>query len=469
MRAVAQPSGPRLLRIGVVQGGKVVDERVFRRPQTVTVGRTEDATLLVSGRGVPQQFPLFELVRGGYVLNYLARMNGRVRLEESGGPADLAAIGAEVVTVQGLEARRVALRPESRGQIVIGDSRLLFQFVAPPPPMPRAHLPATVKKGFFGDLDWFTTVVAAVSFMLHFALVALVYSDWMDPVVDDDVRVAQLLESVRNAPPPPPLEQQTTAVDTEATAAATAEADKPAPKRAGGGGKGKGTPGKSGGGKAAADAKAFEIAAELAELDVATVGALGSGKLATDQVLGSDSDVPTGLLDEAGRSASGAGSGGTAGLNFGGSGSGAVKPGAGGAGRGLKQVGDTGGQQAGSAAAAGTAKKVKGPVGSAMVGGAGVAGGNVANASSVVARMRGRFRRCYQQGLNQNPEMQGSATLTAKIGPNGEVLGVGGGATGSLGPIVPCLKAVVRSGNFAPPEGGSAVVSIPITFVKQGG
>jgi hypothetical protein len=91
----------------------------------------------------------------------------------------------------------------------------------------------------------------------------------------------------------------------------------------------------------------------------------------------------------------------------------------------------------------------------------------VSNASSVVARMKGRFRACYNAGLQSNPEMQGSVMLTAKIGPNGGVTSVGGGG-GPLAPIVGCLKGVVASGGFSPPDNGTgAVVSIPITFVLQ--
>jgi hypothetical protein len=81
--------------------------------------------------------------------------------------------------------------------------------------------------------------------------------------------------------------------------------------------------------------------------------------------------------------------------------------------------------------------------------------------------MRARFRHCYEQGLNSNPEMQGSVTLTAKVGPNGEVQSVGGGGGGALGPIVGCLKAVVQGAAFAPPEGGGAIITIPISFVRQ--
>jgi hypothetical protein len=78
--------------------------------------------------------------------------------------------------------------------------------------------------------------------------------------------------------------------------------------------------------------------------------------------------------------------------------------------------------------------------------------------------MRGRFRACYNAGLKSNPSMQGSTVLVARIGSNGEVLGVTGGA-GEMAPIAGCLKAVVSSGGFAVPAGGSPTISIPVTFV----
>lgn len=93
-------------------------------------------------------------------------------------------------------------------------------------------------------------------------------------------------------------------------------------------------------------------------------------------------------------------------------------------------------------------------------------GGTVANASRVVRSMRARFRGCYQTGLRSNPNIQGSITLTAKIGPNGNVKGIDEKGDGGLAPIIPCLKAVVSSGKFTPPQGGDSKVVIPIKFVR---
>jgi hypothetical protein len=462
MRAVSQPIGPKILRIGVVQGGKVVDERLIKQRTSVTIGPSEKAMFVVPSRKIPPNFKLFELVGNDYHLNYLEGMTGRVALQT--GISDLQALKAQAKLVQekGFKYHRVRLTEDARGKVVVGETTFLFQFVVPPPVQPKPQLPISVQKGVTGDIDWFTTIVASFSFLLHFFLVALVYSDWMDPIVDDEVTVSALIESVKSLPPPPPVEKPKTDVDDAATAVAAD--NKPTPTPGGGGAKGPGA-GDKGDAKAQADAKAAEIASELAALDVQTLGALGGSNIATQGVLG-NSDVPAGILDDQGRSATGTSDGEPGGLKgLGGSGSGAVKPGAGGGG-GLKDIGNTG-TGSGTATGAGTAKEVKGPVGSAQVGGASVAGGNVANASSVVARMKGRFRACYQTGLAANPDMQGQVTLVAKIGPNGEVMGVSGGG-GALGPIVGCLKAVVAGAQFAPPDGGSATVAIPITFVKQG-
>lgn len=465
MRAVSHTTGPKILRIGVVQGGRVVDERLIKERSHVTIGPSEKAMFVVPQQRLPHNFRLFELIGGEYYLNYLETMTGRVALQT--GVSDLVALKAQAKTLAAGDIRfhRVKLSEDSRGKIVVGDVTFLFQFVVAPPPQPKPQLPVSVRKGLAGDIDWFTTIVAAFSFLFHFFFVALVYSDWMDPVVDDEATVSLLMESIKKLPPPPPMERPVTdaEIDPNATQAADAtDKGKGGGDKAGGGGGRKGP----GDGKAAADAKAAELASELAELDVQTLGALGGGGVATDGVLGT-SDVPMGLLDDAARSGMGAGIGGAAGLRLGGSGGGAVRPGAGGGGGDLSKIGVTQEDASSGAAKAGTAKAVAGPKGSVSVGGAGVSGGAVANASSVVARMRARFRHCYEQGLNSNPEMQGTVTLTAKVGPNGEVQSVGGGGGGSLSPIVGCLKAVVAGAQFAPPDGGGAIITIPISFVRQ--
>src|SRR5690606_12392102 len=106
--------------------------------------------------------------------------------------------------------------------------------------------------------------------------------------------------------------------------------------------------------------------------------------------------------------------------------------------------------------------------GSAAVGSAKVPVGSVSNASRVVAGMRAGFRACYQRSLAENPDAQGSIHLTLRVGPGGEVQGVTASTTGSLpASVVACVKARASAGQFAPPDGGSAIVKVPVTFVKQ--
>jgi len=471
MRAVSQQAGPKILRIGVVQSGKVVDERLIKDRTHVTIGPSEKAMFVVPTRKVPPNFKLFELVGNDYHINFLEEMSGRVALKT--GVSDLQELKAQAKPVQAGQTRffRLQLSEDARGKVVVGETTFLFQFVVPPPVQPKPQLPVSVKKGFAGDIDWFTTIIASFSFLLHFFLVSLVYSDWMDPVVDDEYALTRLVENAKSLPPPPELEKPTADDDKETKDAKekteekkAAGPKKPVPKGTAGKAPGNKTPGKSA--QAQADEKAADLAAQLAELDVQTMGALNSGGPAVDGVL-EDGNVPAGMLDDAAQSNSAAGSGEPGGLKMGGgSGSGSVRPGEGGGGK-LSDIGNKGSGDGGSSTDAGKAKEVKGPVGSASASGGVAAGGAISNASSVIARMRGRFKRCYQAGLNSNPDLQGSVSLTAKVGPNGEVLSVGGGG-GGLGSIMGCLKAVVQSAAFAPPEGGqTAVVAISINFVKQ--
>jgi hypothetical protein len=456
MRAMNQATGPKVLRIGLVQGGKVIEERVIKQRTHVTIGPSEKSMFVIPSKNIPANFRLFEVVGNDYVLNYLDGMTGRVALKT--GISDLGALRGQAkrIPVGQAQAYQVNLSDEARGKVVIGETTFLFQFVAPPPIQPKPQLPVSVKAGLGNDIDWTTTIIAAFSFLFHFGAVGAIYSDWMDPVIDDEVDINQLLESVKQLPPPPPVEQKVEVSDAPATTAAAATE---APKAGAGGAKG---PGAGSGGKVS-DARASAIANELAQLDMAMIGVLNSGGSATQGVLNSG-DVPTGLLDGAAQSGAGVGQGGVAGLNMGGGTGGAVRPGAAGGG-GLAGIGNTG---TGGPAGAGSAVKPKGPVGNAQVGGAAVSGGQVANASSVVAGMAAGFRRCYNKGLSEDPSMKGSVRITAKIGPNGEVLSASPSGGGGLsGTVIGCVTARVSSAQFSPPEGGGATVVIPVTFVSQ--
>jgi outer membrane biosynthesis protein TonB len=443
MRAVAA-TGPKVLRIGLVQSGRVIEERIIKQRGHVTVGPSEKNMFVVTSTSVPPSFRLFELMGGQYHLNFFEGMKGRVAMPT--GITDLGALrGQARRTQQG--AYQVKLPDDARGKVVIGDTTLLFQFVSPPPVQPKPQLPVAVTRGA-SDIDWTTTIIAAFSFLLHFLAIGALYSDWLDPVVDDEMSVAGLIDSVKALPPPPPIEEPTEAAEPTDKGE---EKPKETPKSAG-------PPAAKGGPMTAAQAAA--LSNQLDQLELATLGALASEGPATAGVLRSG-EVATSALDAAAASGAGVGIGGD--LRLGGAG-GTIRPGS--AGGGLGGIGMTG--RAGGTEGTGGVQKVKGPKGSANVGGTSVSGGMISNASRVIAGMRPGFRACYMRGLDENPDAQGSIRLTIRVGPGGEVQSVNAIPSGNLpASVVACVRNRASQAQFDPPEGGSSAIDVPVTFVKQ--
>src|SRR6188768_2661845 len=225
MRAVAA-TGPKVLRIGVVQGGRVTEERIIKQRVHVTVGPNEKNLFVVASGNLPPSFRLFELVGNDYHLNFLDGMSGRVALPT--GISDLNVLrGQARRSPQG--AYQVKLTEDSRGKVVVGDVTFLFQFVAPPPVQPKPQLPVAVLRGAQG-IDWNTTMIAALSFLIHFLALGSIYSDWLDPVIDDEVSVSNLIDSLKSLPAPPPLEEkQATPDETTPEKAPEKTPDKTAP------------------------------------------------------------------------------------------------------------------------------------------------------------------------------------------------------------------------------------------------
>lgn len=446
MRAVS-PTGPKILRIGLVVGGRVIEERIIKERVDVTVGPSERNMFVLSPEYVRSSHKLFQVASDTYYLNFLDGMTGRVALPT--GVSDLDVLKGQAKKGPG-GAYQIKLTEDSRGKVLVGDTTFLFQFVAPPPVQPRPQLPVAVTRGASG-IDWRTTIIAAFAFFAHFMAIGALYSDWLDPVIDEQVSLAGLIDTIEQLPPPPPIEEKPTEeVDPKATA--DQAEDKPQPKASKSDSNLPSEPGQK-----LNAAQAAALSNELEQLSMLTLGALGASGPATAGVL-QGGEVPTGALDAAAQSGAGVGVGGD--LRVGGGG-GPIQPGQGG---GLGSIGSTG---TSGGSGTGTSTEVKGPVGNASVS-SNVAVGNVSNAASVVAAMRAGFRRCYQRGLEANPDIAGSIRLTIQVGPGGNVSSVTGAPSGNLpGTVVDCVKSRAQAAQFAPPDGGSAVINVPVSFVKQ--
>ncbi|MGH7298646.1 MAG: AgmX/PglI C-terminal domain-containing protein, partial [Polyangiaceae bacterium] len=225
MRAMQQATGPKVLRIGLVTSGRILEERIVKQRTSVTVGPSERSMFVVQAN-VPSQFRLFELIGPDYYLNFLDGMTGRVAL--ASGITDLVALKGQAKRVG--PAYQIRLTDEARGKVVIGDTTFLFQFVAPPPVQPRPQLPLSVKGGIASQIDWNLTIIAAFSFLLHFGLVGAMYSDWMDPVVNDDL-TAGLLDMVQKTVPPPTETAEESSASASSTSTAPAPTATPKPQK----------------------------------------------------------------------------------------------------------------------------------------------------------------------------------------------------------------------------------------------
>ena len=450
MRAMPVATGPKVLRIGLVQGGKVIEERVIKQRTTVSVGPSEKNTFVVLGPNLPASFKLFELVGTDYHLNFIDGMTGRIALAT--GPTDLASLrGQAKRNAQG--AYQVRIGEDARGKVVVGETTFLFQFVAPPPVQPKPQLPSSVKSGVAETIDWSMTIIAAFSFLFHFGVIGTLYSDWADKVLPDEADVRGLVDNIRRLPPPPPPE---TPKEDSTDKAADKGADKPQVKAPAGGPKGPQANGKP----AMSQAQGAALLDKLAQMDAATIGALSNDKSATAGVL-NDGNVPTGQLDQFAKSGDGIGSTGPGGLRIGGGG-GAVGPGGRG---GLSDIAGTGTSK--DSGGTGTTQAIAAP--KANVGGGGsVSSGKISGAERVIAGAKGRIRGCYQSGLNSNPDMEGRVTFTLTIGGSGSVSNASVSPSGSLsGGVVSCIQGVLRSLNFDAPEGGAASVTGNFSFVNQ--
>jgi len=216
----------RILRIGVLLGGKIVEERLIRERTPVTIGQSMKNNFSIPIEGLPLEFTLFALDEGKYSLRFLPKMDGR--LSDGGG---------QVNTLDQLKQRgatnagdywQVQLSETSRGKLSLGDLTVLFQFVTEPPRQPKPMLPASVRGTFADRFDPRLTVIMSISIIAHFIFVIWAFLE--DPEEANSIaRTAYNLsfrpETVEAPPDPPKTEEKPTEAGSDAGSAAATKPD----------------------------------------------------------------------------------------------------------------------------------------------------------------------------------------------------------------------------------------------------
>lgn len=453
---------PKILRIGVIQAGKIVEERLVRRRESVTIGASPRNTIVVPASTLPKSFTLFELQSGGqYQLVFSDTMDGRVSVDNK-------VMALDQVKQQGRAQQkgklyRLGLNDASRGKVLLGEITLLFQFVAPPPVQPRPQLPPSVRGSLVGQMDWpLTSSFAANAAIIGAFLVYLNAVDFPrklapDVIPDDFARYTPTVEK----PKPKVLDMK------KLEKVGEKKVEKVAKKQGGGKHKRRGKHRKSK--PCDADCQAKRAAARRARLaaQVAKMGALkilgakGAGGSARDLLKSGD---PGASADKAfkgvgGLSVSrGGGKGGLRGKGGGGSGK-------------AVGIGDLGGRVGGPGKVG-----IKGKVVEKVPKGIVKKGGKIERDStlkgSAVARVIRRGMRavqaCYQRALKRNPKLGGKVGIRLTISPVGKVTMVEI-ETNSVDPQVgSCIKRVAKRWRFPPPEGGGvAEVAVPFVFTAS--
>ena len=142
----------KILRIGLIQNGKILVERLLRRREPVTIGQSPRNTFEIQSSDLPKSFTLFGLKGDNYVLNFKHGMNGKLSIKRS--VLDFKGLREQKIAQKSGDVFSVELANENRGKIVIGEVVVLFQFVEPPPPPSKLQLPVALRRGVLQRLEW---------------------------------------------------------------------------------------------------------------------------------------------------------------------------------------------------------------------------------------------------------------------------------------------------------------------------
>jgi hypothetical protein len=192
----------KILRVGIIQGGKIIEERHIRRPDSVSVGQDAKNTFVIPASKLPPSFPVFDFRGTHYYLLFTERMEGRVRIGDR--DLDFASLRTQKVAQKRGSVYALRLDDSAKGKVALGEITLLFQFVPPPPAPTRIALPPEFRGTVWSSLDHLFFGILALSLLVNFSGAACIALSPKPPDADltlDDLpdRFAKML-----VPPKPP-------------------------------------------------------------------------------------------------------------------------------------------------------------------------------------------------------------------------------------------------------------------------
>jgi len=138
--------GPqRILRLGIIQNSRIIEERLIRTRAPVSVGESPKNTFALIGDSVPKSHTVFDVRQDQYVLRFDKTMTGRVTVGSAA--FDLQALRDSGKAKQEGDVWAVAIDERSRGKVSLGEITVLFQFVNAPPLRMAPSLPSHIRGG----------------------------------------------------------------------------------------------------------------------------------------------------------------------------------------------------------------------------------------------------------------------------------------------------------------------------------
>lgn len=458
------PDAPnqKILRIGVIRGGKIIEEKLIRKRVTVNVGTGTRNNVVLPAANAPRSFTLFEMRGSDYYLSFTDDMTGRVSVAEQA--ADLQSLKAQNLVRKSGNTYQLKLSDASRGRVSIGECIILFQFVAPPPEPVRPQLPASVRGYWMRNIDWPYTSTLGTT--LAVMLVLWIWAGQVD-IKEEEIGIEDIPDRFAKLVMPDKPMDDIEDGDGEGAGAEVKQPKKrkkPEKAEPAGDGEGNGREGKP----MTASAKRAAMEKKVAGRGLLKVlGAKGgaSGVSAGGAVADVFGDGTVGGTGEGAFEGIGgldiadaAGQRGTRGMG------GATE---------VASVEDMGTRGVVGDAGRGTRRKseakVVARVSSAALQEFDSDSRSQADIKRTIRRRLGGIKHCYEKRLKRNPDLKGKIVIRFVIHPGGKVIEVDVlENTTADSALASCIAGRVRAVRFPPAEGGETVVTYPFILTPGG-